>query len=172
MRLKYLPLYARRAILIGLVLITGALQNRIFSQGFVFLLIPMASAAAFFEREFAGAAFGLLCGALWDLASPAPDGVFALTFAVGAAAVGLLARYKFRRTLPAALTLHAGFTLLVGIVILLMNCLRFRDASVLPKLALLYAPRLLATVAVFPVYYFPLAFLNRRLAIGSPLAPR
>ena len=172
MQREYLPLYARRAVLIGMILITGALQNRIFSQSPVFLLVPMASAAAFFEREFAGAFYGFLCGALWDLASPAPDGVYALTFAVAGCATGLLAHYVFRRTFLAALTLHAGFTLLTGAVIAAAGCLRLKSAEALPAMLGYYAPRLLATLAALPVFYFPVKRLNEKLAIRSGLVAR
>ena len=72
----------------------------------VLLLIPMTTAIAMHQREFSALLFGLLSGALWDLASSLPDGTLALLFAVAACGIGLLIRYVLRNTLLTALSLN------------------------------------------------------------------
>ena len=77
----------------------------------VLLLIPLTIAVAMYECEFSGMFFGLLAGALWDLASPLPDGSLAFIFAVIACVTGLLIHYIMRNTLLTALIISPSVTL-------------------------------------------------------------
>ncbi len=78
----------------------------------VFLLIPLTVTVAMHEREFSGLLFGLFAGALWDIASPLPDGSLAFIFAVFACIIGLLIHYVLRNTLLSALLLSIIFNLI------------------------------------------------------------
>lgn len=65
----------------------------------VILLIPVIIPVAMNEKEFSGMLFGLLTGALWDLASPLTDGLLTLIFALTGFATGFLTHYFLRNTL-------------------------------------------------------------------------
>lgn len=65
----------------------------------VFILIPVLTSVAMFEKEFSGFFFGVLTGALWDLGSTLPDGIMALFLSTYAFFTGLISRYLIRNTL-------------------------------------------------------------------------
>lgn len=73
----------------------------------VYLLIPLTVAISMFEYEFSGLIFGLLAGALWDLASPLPDGIMAFSLALAALVTGLLCHYILRNTLLSSLIINS-----------------------------------------------------------------
>ena len=103
----------RRVIYIALFVLTGVVQNTLLGmRGSILLpLIPLTVAVCVFEHEYAGFFFGLLGGALYDLASPAADGIYAIVFAVLGCAAGLVMHYLFRGTLLSAFLLTLIFAL-------------------------------------------------------------
>lgn len=152
----------RRCGLVLVILAAAALQNTFFSGRMptAFLLIPAAVSAAIYEKEFAGTFFGILCGALWDLASPVTDGVFTLIFAVCACACGLLSHYVFRNTLAAALLQTAGVTVIVLGAGLLSQILRDPTAA-LQVLTRMTLPSAALTAAVLPLFYYPVRLIEK-----------
>ncbi len=163
-----LRLALRRLILAVLVIFTALIQNSaggVFTKsdtGF-FLLIPLTVSIAMFEKEFAGMFFGLLAGALWDLASPVTDGVFALFFTVTACACGLLTHYVFRNSLRgAALLTTAVFILFCGIGVI-FNCLLKDPSGAEYYLKTFCLHSYFPTIVFLPVFYYPVSFTEKRL---------
>lgn len=158
------PLY-RRLILAGLFLLTAALQNTLFSLAghTVLLLVPLTVSVSIFEKEFAGMFFGLLGGALYDLASPTPDGVYALLFAILGCAVGLMMHYVFRNTLLTALLMTLSFALITVITAFLFNVL-IRDASGAASIfSHRFFPPAVAAAVLLPVFYYPVRYIENKL---------
>ena len=155
----------RRAALVLLLLLTGVIQNTFLSalRPGVWLLAPLAVCIALFEKEFAGTFFGVLAGALWDLASPAPDGVYALVFAVLCCACGLLGRRVFRSTLSAAMLLSLGFSLLVSAVPTVYMLVSGGIHGLFSLLVRFCLPSVLIAAALTPVFYYPVRLLERKL---------
>lgn len=83
----------------------------------VYFLIPLTVCTAMFEKEFSGLLFGLLSGALWDLASPVTDGFLALAFAFFGCLTGLLTHYLLRNTLLSAIILNITAVLLYTVIL-------------------------------------------------------
>ncbi len=89
----------------------------------VFLLIPLGTAIAMHEKEFAGMLWGLLTGILWDMASPVTDGAMALIFAALFLTTGLLTRYILRNTVMTASIITGAISLFP----ILFNLLYFHE---------------------------------------------
>lgn len=155
----------RRAALAVLLLLTGVIQNTFLSalRPGVWLLAPLAVCIALYEKEFAGTFFGVLAGALWDLASPAPDGVYALVFAVLCCACGLLGRRVFRSTLPAAMVLSLAFSLLLSVVPTVYTLVSGGFHGAFSLLLRSCLPCVPIAAALTPVFYYPVRLLERKL---------
>ncbi len=120
----------------------------------VFLLIPLTTAVAMYEREFSGMLFGLLAGALWDLASPLPDGSLAFIFTVVACFTGLLLHYVLRNTLLTALLLSLTFTLIYYVFYFLFSKIGFDYEFIRSVIITHFLPSaLLSAVITIPDYF-------------------
>ncbi|MBR2410507.1 MAG: rod shape-determining protein MreD [Clostridia bacterium] len=126
----------------------------------VYLLIPVSVCIAMFEKEFSGLFFGLLAGALWDLASPVTDGSLALFFALSGCIAGLLTHYLLRNTLLTAIILSFLQSVIYTFIlqIYFIESFSFEMFSVLLKEHYI-PPVLLASLLSIPVY-----FLIRKLS--------
>ena len=158
------PIY-RRLIFVGMFLLTAAVQNTLLTAAghTALLLVPLTVSVCICEKEFAGLFFGILGGALYDIASPAPDGVYALLFAALGCAVGLLTHYVFRNTLLSGLllTLAFGFlTVLTGFIFTVL----IKDATGATAIFThLFFPRVIGCAVLLPVFYYPVRFLDNKL---------
>lgn len=136
------------------------------SYGFSFptgLLLPLTVSIAMAEREYAGLCFGILAGALTDLASSVTDGVFTLFFAVAACAAGLLAHYVFRNTVLTAMLFSAISCVVCCFILLVSNCLVY-DASFAPELIKgTYLPSCILSTALTPLVYYPSMLIHNSL---------
>ena len=84
-----------------------------------FLLIPAVVCIGMFEKEIAGAVFGIFAGALWDVYTPRGDGYNAFVLMALAVAAGLLIRYLMRNHMLTAFILCISANLLyVGFYVL------------------------------------------------------
>lgn len=121
----------------------------------VYFLLSVAVALSMHEKEIPCLIYGLIIGALWDLASPMPDGGFAVVFTVFLLLAGLLTRYILRNTLLTAIIYTAAFS----VVISFMNLLFFRKGinaelfgEILTKSFLPTA--IINSLLTVPSYYF------------------
>lgn len=105
-RLRYLIV----ALILLLLFVLQSLPEGIpvFYLGTPLLVLPMLCAVALFEKETAGALFGLLCGMLLDCYS-AQGGIYSTValFLLGGVC-GFLSRFVMAENFLAALTLTAG----------------------------------------------------------------
>lgn len=161
-------LILRRLILAALIVITSLVQNSAdglfakFNIGF-FFLIPLTVSTAMFEKEFAGLFFGMLAGALWDLSSPVPDGVFTLFFTLAAFLCGLLTHFIFRNSFKSALVFTTAVFLLFSAVSLVFNCL-LKDPSGARYYVSVFCLRSFpVTLAALPFAYYPVRFIEKHL---------
>ncbi len=165
-------LVLRRCALAVLFIIASLVQNSAggilskYNIGF-FILIPLTVSTAMFEKEFAGMLYGLFAGALWDLASPVPDGVYALFFTVTGCACGLLAHFVLRNSLKSAAVLTAAVFVLFCGVSLLFNCLIKDAAGAKYYLTEFCLKSFAATFVFLPLTYYPVSFLEKRFRYGA-----
>lgn len=166
---EYLFHILRKTSLIPVIICTALLQNSTDSSSGVgvFLLVPLAVSIAMFEHEFSGMLYGLLCGALWDLSSAIPDGIYALYFTVFSCVAGLLTHYILRNTLISALVLNIFGTLGVCVLNFIFNCLAKDAADIWNTIKFFYIPSFILTVITIPFIYFPVRFLERKLRIKT-----
>ena len=129
----------------------------------VLILIPATLSVAMFELEYAGLFFGLLAGALWDLASPMPDGLLAFLFALAAGLTGLLSRYVLRNTLLGAM----GVILTVSVLYTAIAIPVFSSAMDLYETRSVFytrfLPAILTSVLLTVPCYFTVRWLSVRL---------
>ena len=121
MKTKKLTLHFIRRLIYVLLTVAAYLFQCAFlpRTGFplpVFFLIPLLISVSLFEHEFSALFFGLLTGALWDLASPVTDGALALIFAFTACLTGLLSHYILRNTLLNTLLLTAIVSIIYSLI--------------------------------------------------------
>lgn len=121
----------------------------------VTLLAPLTVAVCFFESELGGLLFGLLGGALYDIASPAADGVYTLLFALLGCVCALLVRYVFRNTLLSALLLAFVFTLLAALTGFLFTVLSKDTSGAAALLSRRVLPGVPITTLTLPLFYYP-----------------
>lgn len=129
----------------------------------VFLLIPLTLSVSMFEYEFSGLFFGLFAGALWDLASPLPDGLLAFLFALTAATAGLLSHFVLRNTLFGALLLSTVTSFLYSLICILyfsssMDFYDFRDTFIS-----YYIPAVIISAVLTVPFYFSVRALSVKL---------
>lgn len=123
--------------------------------GPVWLLIPLVTALAMAEHEFAGMLFGLLAGALWDLSSPVSDGVITLFFTVFACAAGLLTRYLLRNSVLSAAALTSAGALAYSLISFLFNCLTRDTGAFGFSVGFFYLRGIIYSAVLTPVFYYP-----------------
>lgn len=160
-------LVLRRIILAAAVTAAALIQNSAggalskYNIG-VFLLIPLTVSIGMFEKEFAGMFFGIFAGALWDLCSPAADGVYALFFAFTTFLCGLLTHYVLRNSVKSAAVITAAVFAAFAAVSLIFNCLA-KDPSGAEFYIKSFIPRSLAATALtLPPAYYAVSLVHKR----------
>ena len=161
---RFLPVL-RRAVYVLLFLAVAVIQNTFLGgHGIAVLpLVPLTVAVCTFEGEFAGLFFGLLGGALCDIASPVPDGVFALLFAVLGCAVGLTMHYVFRGTLLSAVLLTLACAAVVLTAAFLFNVFANDPTGAFTVFRRAYLPGIALTTALLPIFYYPVRAADGKL---------
>lgn len=117
MRKQQKILLVRRGIFVLLILLAHLLQNTpgwfpAFFGIRAYFLLTFTVCLGLFEREIAGAMFGLFAGALWDTVSPLGDGYHAFLFLLVGAVCGILINTVMRNNLITALLLNFAAHLL------------------------------------------------------------
>ncbi|MBR5411406.1 MAG: hypothetical protein IK104_12110 [Clostridia bacterium] len=153
----------RIILLIAVTVLLGVFQNVFLAELKypVLPLIPLTVSIAVREKELTSLLFGALAGAILDLVSSVHDGVFALTFAVMAGLISLLARYKVRDTLMSAVLMTLFFSTIVCGVFLVFNYFRVGGTPE-STLRVVFPVMLIATVLT-PVFYYPIRFVESKL---------
>ena len=156
----------KHVILVALTVLTALFQNSFLpalgARHVAWCLLALLTAIAMRQTELFAAAYGLLAGLLWDIASPLPDGVITLFLTVYACACSLLARYLFRRTLLTAAVFCGGGCTIWFALSLLLNCAA-KDFGALPGIILrCYLPPFLLTALALPVYEFAVRAVETR----------
>ncbi len=155
----------RRVIYILLFLLIAVAQNTVLGmRGSLLLpLIPLTVSVCIFEHEYAGFFFGVLGGALYDLASPAADGIYTLVFAVLGCAVGLTMHYLFRNTLLSAFMLTLLFALFTALTGFIFMVLAKEAAGSFAIFRRRFLPGAILTSLLLPVFYYPIRALDQKL---------
>ena len=153
---RILPV-CRILLLAALFIAAAAVQNSFLGslKYAVLPLVPLTVAVCAFEGEMGGLLFGLLGGALYDIASPAADGVYALLFAALGCAVGLTMRYLFRSTLMSVFLLTAAFSLLTSLTGLIFTVFAKDHTGVLAAARARFLPGAALTALLAPLFYYP-----------------
>ncbi len=162
MRKERKILLVRRGIFVLFLLIAHILQNTAgFSPSFfgvhVWFLLTLTVCLGLFEREVAGAAYGLFAGALWDTVSPLNDGFYALLFAVVGAACGILINTLMRNNLRTALLLNT----LAHLLYIALYTVFFVLAQGIGNAGWLFLRYLLPSAAI-SILFTPFAYLAVR----------
>ncbi len=165
------PQIAKHVIFVALTVLTALFQNSFLpalgARHVAWCLLALLTAIAMRQTELFAAAYGLLAGLLWDIASPLPDGVITLFLTVYACACSLLARYLFRRTLLTAAVFCGGGCVIWFALSLLLNCAA-RDFGALPGIIIrFYLPPFLLTAPALPVYDFAAHAIETRFGAES-----
>ncbi len=157
----------RRTVFALLIVFTYILQCSIIPKTAfpfpVFLLIPLTLSVSMFEYEFSGLFFGLLAGALWDLASPLTDGLLAFLFALLAAVAGLLSHFVMRNTLLGALIITAASSSLYSLLCLITICTTLSLYDFRSVIISHYLPATLISVILTVPFYFFIRMLSSKL---------
>lgn len=168
MKLKALgATYIRRTVMVLLIYLAYIIQCTYLPRtGItipVMLMIPVAFSVSMFEKEIPGMLMGLFAGALWDTASPLPDGTLALLFAVLCCVTSLFTRYLIRNTLLGALTVNAIASVIFTIPSVI-SIIGDMDYSMLSGVILgKYVPGMIVTMLVTPPCYFAVRKISLRL---------
>ncbi|MBQ7637389.1 MAG: hypothetical protein IJS90_00635 [Clostridia bacterium] len=155
----------RIAALTLIFIAVSAAQNAVCVQHKlpIVLLVPLTVCVCSFEGEFAGLFFGIAGGALYDAASPAPDGVFTLLFAVLGCASGLLMRYVLRNTALSVFLLTLAFSFMTSLTAFVFIASAGDLTEATSVFTGTYLKSAVLTVFTLPVFYFPVKFIETRL---------
>ena len=99
----------RRIVFVALIFVVAVLAK----SGFIprlssvspMIMVPLTVAIALYEKSIPGMAFGILCGALWDLSATTPDGFYTVLLAVAGFVCGSLSSFLVRTNLLSSLLL-------------------------------------------------------------------
>lgn len=170
MRKQQKILWARRGIFVLLILLAHLVQNTpgwfpAFFGIRAYFLLTFTVCLGLFEREIAGAMFGLFAGVLWDTVSPLGDGYHAFLFLLVGAACGILINTVMRNNLITALLLNTGAHLLYAVLYTVL----FTVAQGIDGAGWLFLryflPSALLSVLFTPIVYLLVRFVMRRTRV-------
>lgn len=170
MRKQQKILWARRGIFVLLILLAHLVQNTpgwfpAFFGIRAYFLLTFTVCLGLFEREIAGAMFGLFAGVLWDTVSPLGDGYHAFLFLLVGAACGILINTVMRNNLITALLLNTGAHLLYAVLYTVL----FTIAQGIDGAGWLFLryflPSALLSVLFTPIVYLLVRFVMRRTRV-------
>ncbi len=157
-----------RRLIFSLLIIAAYLLQCVFFPKTAFpfpvlILIPITLSVAMFELEYSGLFFGLLAGALWDLASPMPDGHLAFLFALTAGLTGLLSRYVLRNTLSGSIIVTLAASVLYSALAIPVFSSAMDIYEVQGVFYTRFLPAILTSVLLAVPCYFTVRWLSVRL---------
>lgn len=170
MRKQQKILWARRGIFVLLILLAHLVQNTpgwfpAFFGIRAYFLLTFTVCLGLFEREIAGAMFGLFAGVLWDTVSPLGDGYHAFLFLLVGAACGILINTVMRNNLITALLLNTGAHLLYAVLYTVL----FTVAQGIDGAGWLFLryflPSAFVSVLFTPIVYLLVRFVMRRTRV-------
>lgn len=158
----------RRGILAVLLIILFLLQTtpglfRAVGKAFAMPLVPAVICIGMFERETAGAFFGLFAGLMWDAVSAQPAGYHSLFLMVLGCVSGLLITHLMRNNLLSGCLLGACGILFHGMCYWLFFVAARGYDGALKLLTEKYLPSMLYTAAFIPLFYFIVRILCKQL---------
>ena len=160
--------YLRWGILTVIILFVSLLQNtggllpKIYGVS-AMPLIPLVVCIAMFEREMAGACFGMFAGMLWDAVGAWGDGFHAVVLLIIGCVCGLLLHYLMRVNFITALLLSACAALLHNFLYWLIFLAIPGYAGALSALLRFYLPASLYALVFLPLFFFSVRALGRKL---------
>ena len=109
-KIPEISLHSKRRIIFALLIFAVAVFSK---SGFVLrpfsvspmIMVPLSVIIALYEKSIPGMAFGILCGALWDLTAATPDGFYTVLLAVAGFVCGSLSTFFVRTNLFSSLLL-------------------------------------------------------------------
>lgn len=170
MRKQQKILLARRGIFVLLLVLAHLVQN---TPGWVpsffgiraYFLLTFTVCLGLFEREIAGAMFGLFAGVLWDTVSPLGDGYHAFLLLLIGAACGILINTMMRNNLLTACLLNTAAHLLYAVLYTVFFVLAEGIDSAGWLFLRYYLPSALLSVLFTPIIYLLVRFIMRRTRI-------
>lgn len=159
---------ARWFVFLLLLLLIDMLQNTsgLFPQVFgarALLLVPAVACLGMFEKETAGALFGLFAGLLWDTVSVQHSGFNSVFLMIFGCFCGLMVSHLMQNTLLSALILGAGGSVLYVLLYWLFFLALPRDADMWQVLVRFYLPSALYTILTAPFLYLILRFIRKHM---------
>lgn len=130
------------------------------------LLISVAVCIAMYEGEIAGAAAGLLAGALWDTVTGAADGYNALYLTVACAFCGVVLRIFLRNNILTYIWINSIVTVIYfATYVLFFITSRGIDGGMLLFLKF-YLPMAVYSLILTPFWYLIIRWVNRKFPIA------
>ena len=177
MRKQQKILWIRRGIFVLLLVCAHLVQNTPgwFPSLFgirAYFLLTFTVCLGLFEREIAGAMFGLFAGALWDTVSPLGDGYHAFLFLLVGAACGVLINTVMRNNLVTAFLLNTAAHLMYAALyaVLFVSTQGIDGAGWL--FLRYFLPSALVSVLFTPIVYLLVRFVMRRTRVQSVYSVR
>lgn len=127
------------------------------------LLIPAVVCIGMFERETAGAVFGLFAGLLWDLASAQPAGFHGMVLMCLGCASGLLITHLMRNSLLCGMLLSVLGIVLHTMLYWVLFVLLRGYAGAASLLYTRFLPSMAYTALFIPLFYFIFRLLRKQL---------
>ena len=127
------------------------------------LLIPAVVCIGMFERETAGAFFGLAAGLLWDMVSAQPVGFHSIILMCIGCMSGLLITHLMRNSLLSGLLLGIAGIVLHSMLYWVFFVLLRGYAGAITLLCLQFFPSMVYTACFIPLFYFIIRILRKQL---------
>ncbi len=159
---------ARRAILVGFVVITFLFQSTggLFPEPFgikTLLLIPLTICISMFEREFAGIFYGLLSGVMLDAFSAQSSIFNSLMFTIFGFAAGSLITYLMRNNLLCATILTTAAAVFYNVISFIVYSAFDSLDKPVAVFFRYYFTSAVFTILLTPVYYFIVRLISKQL---------
>ena len=158
----------RRCILTLILLILFLLQTTpgllpVIGKASAMLLVPAVVCIGMFERETAGAFFGLFAGLLWDTVSAQPTGFHSIILMCLGCISGLLITHLMQNSLLSGILLSALGIILHTMLYWVIFVLLRGYTGALTLLYQQFLPSMLYTALFIPLLYFIIRLLRKQL---------
>lgn len=128
------------------------------------LIFPLATTFAFFEDDMSAGIYAVFLGAIWDVAAGKSLGFSSSLMLVIAIAISLLVLYLVKQNLINCVILTAAGLFCYDVIYYIFYFLIWGHPGGWTPILYHFIPTFIYTVAITPLFYYGVRFLNQKLA--------
>lgn len=156
---KKYGLYALVIIISAVCNLSGFIPDVFSAEAMI--MVPLCVAIALHEKSIPGMAFGVLCGALWDISSAQADGYYTVMLATAGFIAGSLSAFLMRNNVFSCILLTFTSTAVCNIVHWVLFYLRKGYDGAFSILFRYYLPSAVYTLVFGAIFYYVINYIYK-----------